>query len=85
MVWMGFNEPHPKLKYFVTVGTPDFQGGAAKHLKATLELFEEQLARAGKVAPLGKHIVIGPCDDNITPDKVRSLILFAGSEQIRNL
>jgi hypothetical protein len=85
MVWMGFNEPHPKLKYFVTVGTPDFQGGAAEHLKATPELFEEQRARAGKVTPPGKYIAIGPCDDNITPDKVRSLILFAGSEQIRNL
>ena len=38
MVWMGFGEPHPKLKYFVTVGTPDFRGGAAEHLKATPEL-----------------------------------------------
>jgi hypothetical protein len=85
MVWTGFNEPHPKLKYFVTIGTPDFQGGAAEHLKATPELFEEQRARAGKVTPLGKYIVIGPCDDNITPDRVRSLILFAGGEQIRNL
>jgi hypothetical protein len=85
MVWMGFNEPHPKLKYFVTVGTPDFQGGTAEHLKAAPELFEEQRARAGKVTPPGKYIVIGPCDDNITPNRVRSLMLFAGSEQIRNL
>ncbi|VVB72038.1 putative ArCR [uncultured archaeon] len=85
MVWMGFDEPHPKLKYFVTVGTPDFQGGAAEHLKATAELFEEQRKRAGIVTPPGKYIVIGPCADNIIQDKVRSLILFAGSEQIRNL
>jgi len=53
MVWMGFNEPHPKLKYFVTVGTPDFLGGMAEHLKATLELFEEQRKRAGKITPPG--------------------------------
>jgi hypothetical protein len=85
MVWMGFDEPHPKLKYFVTVGTQDFHGGAAEHLKATPELFEEQRKRAGKVTPPGKYIVIGPCAYGITPDTIRSLILFAGSEQIRNL
>jgi hypothetical protein len=85
MVWMGFDEPHLMLKYFVTVGTPDFRGGAAEHLKATPELFEEQRKRAGKVTSPGKYIVIGPCADDITPDKIRSLILFAGSEQIRNL
>jgi hypothetical protein len=85
MVWMGFDEPRPRLKYFVTVGAPDFRGGAAEHLKATPELFEEQRKRAGKVTPPGKYIVIGPCTDDITPDKARLLILFAGSEQIRNL
>lgn len=85
MVWMGFDEPHPKLKYFVTVGTPDFHGGAAEHLKATPELFDETMKRVGSVTPPGKYIVIGPCTDNTASDRVRSLILFAGSEQIRNL
>jgi hypothetical protein len=88
MVWMGLAEPHPKLKYFVTVGAPDFRGGAAEYLKATPELFEEQRARAGKITPPSKYIVIGPCAeeiDDIAPDRIRSLVLFAGSEQIRNL
>jgi len=85
MVWMGFDEPHPMLKYFVTVGRPEFRGGAAEHLKATPELFEEQRRRAGRIAPLGEYIVIGPCVDDIDHDKIRSIILFAGSEQIRNL
>ncbi len=85
MAWMGFEEPHPKIKYFVTVGTPDFHGGAAEYLKATPELFEEQRKRAGKIAPQGKYIVIGPCTNDIGLDRVRSVILFAGSEQIRNL
>jgi hypothetical protein len=85
--WYGWASmsPYPKLKYLVTVGTPDFRGGAAEHLKATPELFEEQRMRAGKITPPGKYIVIGPCADDITPNKIRSLILFAGSEQIRNL
>ena len=85
MVWMGFNEPHPLLKYFVTIGSPEFHGGAAEHLKATPELFDEQRKRAGKVAPPGKYVVVGPCTNDIAPDKIRSIILFAGSEQIRNL
>ena len=89
LVWMGLAEPHPKLKYFVTVGTPDFRGGAAEHLKATPELFDEQRTRAGKITPPGKYIVIGPCAGDFVKDvpgkEVRSFILFAGSEQIRNL
>lgn len=85
MVWMGFEEPNPKLKYFVTIGTPDFHGGAAEHLKATPELFEEQRKRVGKITPPGKYIIIGPSSDDIELNKVRSVILFAGSEQIRNL
>ncbi|MDK2946957.1 MAG: hypothetical protein PWQ63_117 [Methanolobus sp.] len=85
LVWMGFAEPHPKLKYFVTVGTPDFHGGAAEHLKATAELFDEQKQRAGKITPPGRYIVLAPYTDNIPSDAVRSVILFAGAEQIRNL
>ncbi|AKB78878.1 hypothetical protein MSHOH_2395 [Methanosarcina horonobensis HB-1 = JCM 15518] len=85
LVWMGLAEPHPKLKYFVTVGTPDFHGGAAEHLKATPELFDEQKERAGKITPHGKYTVIAPCTDEVSPETVRAFILFAGSEQIRNL
>lgn len=65
---MGFAEPHPKLKYFVTVGIPDFLGGAAEHLKATAELFDEQKERIGKITPPGKYIVIAPCTDEIEPN-----------------
>ena len=65
MVRMDFIEPDPRLKYFVTVVTPDILGGAAEHLKAAPELFEEQRNRAGKVTPVGKYIFIGPCKDDI--------------------
>ncbi len=85
MVWMGFNEPNPMQKFFVTIGTLEFHGGAAEHLKATPELFDEHRKRSGKVTPPGKYIVIGPCSDGIAADKIRSVILFAGCEQIRNL
>lgn len=85
MVWTGLAEPNPMLKYFVTVGTPEFRGGAAEHLKASPELFEESMKRAGKITPPDKYIVIGPCIDDIALEAVGSIILFAGGEQIRNL
>jgi hypothetical protein len=89
LVWLGMAEPHPKLKYFVTTGTPDFRGGAAEHLKATPELFEEMRELVGKITPPGKYIVIAPSADEFTGDlgleKIRSFILFAGGEQIRDL
>jgi hypothetical protein len=84
-VWTGFAEPHPKLKYFVTVGAPDFRGGAAEHLKAAPELFDEYKARAGKITPPGRYLVIGSCDASVPADQVLSYILFAGAEQVRNL
>lgn len=84
-VWLGMIEPNPKLKYFVTVGTPDFRGGAAEHLKASPDLFDEYLMRAGKITPPGKYLVIGPCDGNVPQGSARSIILFAGAEQVRNL
>lgn len=85
LTWTGLAEPNPMLKYFVTVGTPEFHGGAAEHLKASPELFEESMKRVGKITPPGKYIVIGPCTDDIVSEAARSIILFAGSEQIRNL
>lgn len=83
--WLGFQEPHLQLKYFVTVGTPDFRGGAAEHLKASPRLFEEQKQRAGKITPPGKYLVIGPCDASAEAYQAMSVIIFGGCEQIRNL
>jgi hypothetical protein len=85
MVWTGLAEPNPMLKYFVTFGTPEFRGGAAGHLKASPNIFKESMKHAGKITPPDKYIVIGPCNDNVAPETINSLILFAGSEQIRNL
>jgi uncharacterized protein (DUF169 family) len=66
IIWTGLGEPNPMIKYFVTVGTPEFRGGAAEHLKASPELFEETMKRAGKLTPPGKYIVIGPCTNDIS-------------------
>ena len=83
--WLGFIEMNPKLKYFVTVGTKDFRGGAAEHLKATPELFEKSFEALGKVTPPGKYIIASPCSSIEKDPGVRSILLFGNGETIRNL
>jgi hypothetical protein len=83
--WLGFIEMNPKLKYFVTIGTKDFRGGAAEHLKATPELFEKSFEALGKVVPAGKYIIASPCSSIEKDPGVRSILLFGNGEAIRNL
>lgn len=83
--WLGFIEMNPNLKYFVTIGTKDFRGGAAEHLKATPELFEKSFEALGKISPLGKYIIASPCSSIEKDPGVRSILLFGDGEKIRNL
>jgi hypothetical protein len=83
--WLGFIEMNPGLKYFVTIGTKDFRGGAAEHLKATPELFEKSFEAAGKISPIGKYIIASLCSPIEKDPGVRSILVFGNGEQIRNL
>jgi hypothetical protein len=83
--WMGFTEANPMLKYFVTIGTKEFRGGAAEHLKATPELFEKSREVLGKITPPGKYIVVAPCGDIKGDPAVLSILIFGVGEQVRNL
>ena len=60
-------------------------GGVAEHLKAAPELMDEGLKKVGKITPPGKYIVIRSCIDDISSEIIKSIILFGGCEQIRNL
>jgi len=83
--WMGFIEPHPLLKYFVTVGHKDFRGGAAERLKASPELFEKSRQVLGRITPPGKYIVVKPCSEIKDDPGVLSILVFGYGEQVRNL
>ncbi len=83
--WMGFTEMNPMLKYFVTVGTKKFRGGAAEHLKATPELFEKSREVLGKITPTGKYVIVAPCDEISGDPGVLSILVFGAGEQVRNL
>ena len=82
----GFGEFNPGIKYFVSYGSKDFRNGAAEYLRATPELVEESWRVLGKITPPGRYIVIRACADLAGEDPgVRSVLCFAGVEQIRNL
>ena len=83
--WLGFTEPNPMLKYFVTVGTKEFRGGAAEHLKASPELFDKSRGVLGKITPPGKYVVAAPCADINEDPGVLSILVFGVGEQARNL
>ena len=85
MAWMGYIDLPSRVKYFLTTGLPDCQNGQAEHLKSTPELFIEQWKRAGKISPPGSYVIVGPCSDDIDPERALSIILFAGSLETRNL
>jgi len=84
--YLGFTEPSPYIKFFVSYGTKEFRNGAAEYLRASPELVEENERRTGKITPPGKYVVISPCSDlGDTAVDVRSLLMFGEPEQIRNL
>lgn len=83
---LGFIEFNPGIKYFVSTGSKTFRNGEAEYLRATPELVDENRAIMGKISPPGKYLIICPCRDITATDPgVRSILCFAGAEQIRNL
>lgn len=83
--WLGWGSMSPMIKYFVTTGHKDFRGGAAEHLKADPELFEESLKARGKITPPGKYIIIEACSAVKADPSVLSVLCFGSGEQVRNL
>ena len=50
-MWCGLASASPKLKFFLSTGTPELMGGAAEHLKPTPEAAERFLGAPGDHAP----------------------------------
>jgi hypothetical protein len=83
--WCGLVAMPPKIKYLVSVGTPDFMGGMAEHLKPSPEAAERFFQAPGKVIPPGKYINLAGYDQIEHDQKVLSYILIGEAESIRNL
>lgn len=82
----GFTEFNPDIKFFVSTGSKGYRNGAAEFLRATPELFEENLRRMGRIAPLGRYLIVRPCAELTEEDPgVKSVLCFGNAEQIRNM
>ncbi len=86
LAYFGFREPSPYIKYFVSTGSRRFMNGAAEFLRASPELVDRNRRAVGKIAPLGKNIIVRACADLDWEDPgVRSFLCFGAGEQIRNM
>jgi hypothetical protein len=83
--WCGLTVTPPKLKYFVSTGTPDFMHGAAEFLKPTPESAERFFAAPGAINPPAKYINLAGWDQIGPRQNVLSYILIGPAESIRNM
>ncbi len=83
--WLGLMQTPPKLKYLISVGSPDFMNGAAEYLKADPDMAESFFKAPGNITPPGKFINFAAYDQLSGDEKVLSLIFFGSAEQTLNL
>lgn len=83
--WCGLTVTPPKLKYFVSTGTPGFMNGAAEYLKPTPDAAERFFAAPGAITPPAKYINLAGWDQIEKGQKVLSYILIGSAESIRNM
>ncbi len=84
-MWCGLAARGPKLKYFLSTGTPDFMRGEAEHLRPTPEAAERFLDAPGKVTTPGRYITLARYDQIDDEAEVLSFVLIGKAESIRNL
>jgi len=84
--WTGLTEMAEGLKYFISTGTPSFRNGAAEYLKRDPEMVVASRSRVGLVRPPENYLCVTPCEDfRDHMGKARSILLFSGAEQTRNI
>jgi hypothetical protein len=83
--WLGLVQTPPKLKYLISIGSPDFMNGAAEYLKAEPEMAERFFQAPGKITPPARFMNFAAYDQLTGNENILSLIFFGTGEQIRNL
>lgn len=85
-VWTGLMEMTDGLNYFISTGSPSYRHGEAEFLKRDPQMVKDSVEVVGKIRASSKYLCVTPChdflDDMGTP---RSILVFAGAEQVRNL
>ncbi len=83
--WMGLTEMAEGLKYFISNGSPSFRHGEAEYLKRDPEMVMRSKAFVGRIRPPENYLCVTPCRTYHGDGEPRSILLFAGAEQLRNL
>ena len=84
-MWCGLAGIGPKLKFFLSTGTPDFMHGEAEHLQPTPEAAEQFLDAPGKITTPGRYLTLARYDQIDDEAEVLSFVLIGSAESIRNL
>jgi len=84
-MWCGLAGIGPKLKFFLSTGTPDFMHGEAERLQPSAEAAERFLNAPGKITTPGKYLTLARHDQIDDAAEVLSFILVGSAESIRNL
>ena len=83
--WLGYI-PLPKgLEFFISSGSPTFRNGAAEFYKRDPWITTASMARAGRITPPGRFIVIAPFNRKVEGCRILSVLCFGKAENIRNL
>jgi hypothetical protein len=75
----------PKIRYFISTGTPDFRNGEAEYLKPDPDSAERFFSAPGRIVPPAKFINVVGWDRVEAGHNVLSYILIGNAESIRNL
>jgi len=87
--WFGYERFDPRLPGLMSTGLmsagPTATKQPGKHLKENEYVACETYRTAGEIRPLGRYVVMRPCDDMQEDPGVKCIICFTNGEQIRDL
>ena len=85
--WFGYKDFDPILAGIISTGSDDTKGSAPKpkHLKECEATANESFRAVGRIEPIDRYVIMRFCEELEEDPGVRSIILFATGEQVRDL
>lgn len=85
--WFGYKDFDSILAGIISTGSDDTKGSAlkSKHLKESEAVADESFRAVGRIEPIDRYLIVRCCEEIEEDPGVRSIILFATGEQVRDL
>jgi hypothetical protein len=83
--WFGYSSFDPRLMSLLASGSKELNVFKPKYLKENRDVAEKTISAMGKVTPLGRYVIMSCCSDVHEDLRVKCIVCFASSEQIRDL